>query len=439
MAIIREIKKKKTIPKRLNVAAYARVSCEKGSMLNSLMNQVSYFSEYIQSHKDWNYVGVYSDYGVSGTKASRGNFDELLKHAKNGEVDLILVKSISRFARNLELTLTWIRRLKEINVAIYFEQERINTLTSNGELLISILASSAQEQSRTASMNVLWRVKRNFEKGINYGGDDCYGYTIKDHKFIVIEEQAKVVRRIFELYLEGNGDIKIAKMLNEDKVPTMTGTYWSRTSVARILGNINYTGDLLLQKTYRLDYISKKTKTNHGEKDMYLVEGDHEPIVSKEIFDEVSKLRKSKEFRKMDNTPNHPFTGLLYCAICGKKYGFKKTRQNKKYECYTFNNLGKSYCSSKAVPEDALIKAAMEVLNIATFDEVAMRKKVEKIVVHHDNELEFILKNGEIKMAKWSDRSRSESWTEEMREKARQRNYERNRIHGKDNDNSTED
>lgn len=427
MANIIQIEKKKDIPKRLNVAGYARVSCEKGTMLNSLMNQVSYFSSFIQSHKDWNYMGVYSDYGVSGTKASRGDFDELLKKAEDGEIDLILVKSLSRFARNLELTLTWIRKLKEINVAIYFEQERINTLTSDGELLISLLASSAQEQSRIASMNVLWRVKRNFEQGIIYGGGSCYGYTLKDQKFIVNEKQAEVVKRIFNLYLEGKGDIKIAKILNEDKIPTLKGSLWSSTSVAKILKNNIYTGDLLLQKTYRLDYLSKKTLINHGEKDMYLVEDDHEPIISKDIFDRVTKLRKSKSYKRTDNKPNHPFTGLLYCSICNKKYHFKKKKEINKYECYTYGTIGKSYCNSKLVPEDALIKATLEVLKMSTFDEVTLRKKVEKVIVKPNNELEFILKSGESKTTKWLDRSRSESWTLEMKEIARIRNYERNK------------
>ncbi len=440
MAKITQIQAQNKMPKKLNVAAYARVSCEKETMLQSLCNQVAYFSGLIQKNKDWNYVGIYSDYGVSGTKASRGDFDKLLNDAESGKIDMVLVKSISRFARNLEVTLTWIRTLKAIDVDIYFELERIHTLSSDGELLISLLASSAQEQSRTASMNVLWKVKRSFEEGILYGGGDCYGYKVVDKKFILVPEQAEIVKRIFDMYIEGLGHSRIAKRLNDEGIKSFTGVLWSKNTIRDILNNYNYTGDLMLQKTYTLDYLSKKSRKNNGEKDKYIVEGDHEPIISKEVYNQAQTIRESKRPRNCSCKAVHAFAGLLVCGNCGKAYKFTKTKYSQKYTCTTYNDLGKNYCASKSVPEETLKQLTTELLGLKEFNEARVRAEIYKMIVQNENKIEVHFKNGKVEIVEWKDRSRSESWTPEMREQVRQKNLMRNggKANGKNNSNTTE-
>lgn len=428
MRCIQTLEAKKQMPRRLNVCAYARVSVDKESMMHSLFNQVSYYSKYIQSNPKWKYVGVYSDFGKTGTRGTRGDFEEMFQDAQDGKIDLILVKSITRFARNTEITLQWVRAMKEINVDIYFESEGISILSADGEMLITLFAASAQEQSRNCSLNVLWRVKRHFEQGIPYGGKDCLGYRIVDKCYLVVPEEAEIVRRIFALYLEGNGYCKIAKILNDEGVPSKSGQIWKKNTIRTILNNYNYTGDLVLQKTYVLDYLSKLKKINYGEKDRYLVENNHEPIVSKEVFMNVKKVQKERcrggRAKQVTRLSIHPFAGLLVCDKCGQSYKFKKVRDKGKYECLTYNDLGKDYCPSKAVPEDILIAEITKLLKLKAFSETKMRQKVRQIVVKDNNVLEVHLKDS-VETIVWKDYSRRDSWTPEMREKARQRSLKK--------------
>ena len=425
MASIQTIEKQTKVPRKLNVCAYARVSCDKDTMLHSLFNQVNYYSRYIQSNPGWNYVGVYSDAGKTGTKGSRGDFEQMFNDANEGKIDIILVKSITRFARNTEITLKWVRAMKDINVDIFFESEGIHTLSSDGEMLITLFAGAAQEQSRTCSLNTLWRVKRNFEQGISYGGKDCLGYKLKMHTFTIVSEEAELVKRIYNLYLEGNGDCKIAKILNNEGLKSKTGVLWQKNAIRTILTNYNYTGNLMLQKTYRIDYLSKLTRVNKGEKDMYLVEDNHEAIISLETFEKAQELRKARFNRARKESEKHSFTGIVVCGNCGKNYKYKKTNGKGKYECVTYNDLGKAYCLSKAVPEETLMLEITYLLKIPTFDETKMRAKIKKIIVKENNMLEVHFVNGKVEVIIWKDRSRSESWTPEMREKARQRNLQK--------------
>lgn len=424
MVKIKLIEKQAELPKQLNVCAYARVSCDKDTMLHSLFNQVSYFSNKIQSEPAWHYVGVYSDYAKSGTKSTRGDFKQMFQDAEDGKIDIILVKSLTRFARNTELTLKWIRRMKAIDVDIYFEEERIHTLSAEGELLLTLLASSAQEQSRTCSLNTLWRVKKNFGEGIPYGGRSCLGYNLYKGKFTVIPDEAEIVKLIFDLYIGGYGDCKIARYLNDHGIKSKYENKWRKVTVQSILRNYNYTGNLILQKTYTVSYLNKLRRENRGEKDMYLVEDNHEPIISKETFEKAMAIRKSKQPKSGNNKP-HAFSGLIECGECGSKFKYKKAHNIPKYECCVYNELGKNYCQSKSVPECILITEMTKLLHLKEFDEQKMRAKVKKIVARNGNILEVHLKNGEISTIQWKDRSRSESWTPEMKEIARQRNLAR--------------
>lgn len=422
MSKIKIMTKPPTLPKTVKVAAYARVSSDKDAMLHSLSSQVSYFSKYIQSNDNWVYAGVYSDEGQTGTKNKRDAFQRMIQDAKDGKIDVIITKSISRFARNTETLLQTIRELKAINVDVYFQEQNIHTIGNDGELLISILASYAQEESRTCSENTLWRVRKNFSEGKIYGGNDCMGYKIIAGRFILIPKQAEIVKRIFNLYEEGFGDTKIAKLLNNEGIKAFEGGLWNKSSIRNILNNSNYTGDLILQKTYREDHISKKRQTNKGVKNKYLVSDNHEPIITKEQFYRVTDLRteRSKVYHQgTKSNKKYPFTGILKCGICDKNYKHKKSQYKEYWVCNTYEELGKVYCNSRKVRNDVLMKATCQALETNEFNEELLNNKISFIEIFNGNKLIFHFFNGTKKEIVWEEPKRSDSWTEEMREKAR--------------------
>lgn len=301
MANVKIIETKKELPKSVKVAAYARVSSDKDSMLHSLSNQVSYFSKLIQENDNWIYVGVYSDEAKTGTKDNRVAFQKMIQDAKDGKIDIIITKSVSRFARNTLTLLETVRMLKEIGVDVYFQEQNIHTNSNEGEFLLSILASYAQEESRSCSENTLWRVRKNFEEGKLYGGRDCWGYQIENGKLTIVPEEAKLVKRIFELYIAGNGDTKICKILNNEGIKSREGGLWIKGSIRWILTNPNYTGDLVLQKTYTENHITKRSKINKGEKQKYINENAHEPIIDKVTFELAQKIRKARSTLRLKN------------------------------------------------------------------------------------------------------------------------------------------
>lgn len=423
MAEIKIISKEKQMPKLVKVAAYARVSSDKDAMLHSLSSQVSYFSKMIQSHDSWKYVGVYSDEGMTGTKSNRQGFIKMIEDAKAGKIDIIVTKSLSRFARNTVDCLKTIREMKAINVDIFFEEQNIHTLSSNGEFLISLLAGYAQEESRQCSENTLWRVRKNFKEGKPYGGSSMLGYKLEKGKFTVVPEEAELVRRIYDLYLAGNGFCKIARILSYEGIRSYTGKTWNKTTIGEILSNITYTGSLHLQKTYRENHITKKTKRNKGEKPLYIVENNHEAIISEDIFEEVQRIRKIKSEGKNGQRkgPAYPFTGLISCGECGHIFKHKITKYYENWVCSQYDDLGKDYCASKRIRDDVLRKASAEALNLDSFDEDVFKERVSDIDAFNGNKLVFRFKDGTSKEVIWQSPSRKDSWTDEMKLKAKER------------------
>lgn len=419
---IRTITKPPKPEQKKRVAAYARVSSGKDAMLHSLSTQVSYYSELIQRRGDWIFVGVYADEAKTGTKEARENFQRLIADCRAGKIDMVITKSISRFARNTVTLLQTTREFKALGVDIFFEEQNIHTRSSDGELMMTILASYAQEESRSASENQRWRIRRNFEQGIPWNGT-LLGYRIEDGQYTVVPGEADTVRRIFSMYLSGLSLETIAKQLNEDGIPTRRGGCWQRTAVTKVLSNYAYTGNLILQKTYRENYLSKQPRRNNGERIRYLVENTHEPIISKEMFQTVQEERERRARQFVHNTaPNsvYAFTGLLTCGICGKHYRRKSTSAGIIWICGTYNTQGKAACASKQIPENTLCQVTAEVLGIQVFSEDVLRKKVSGILVKQENTLVYRFCDGAEVTRIWKDRSRRESWTPEMREKARQ-------------------
>lgn len=423
MAEIKIISKEKQMPKLVRVAAYARVSSDKDAMLHSLSSQVSYFSKMIQSHDSWKYVGVYSDEGMTGTKIKRDGFQRMIQDAKAGKIDIIVTKSLSRFARNTVDCLKTIREMKAINVDIFFEEQNIHTLSANGEFLISLLAGYAQEESRQCSENTLWRVRKNFKEGKPYGGSSMLGYRLEKGKFTVVPEEAEIVRKIFDLYLAGNGFCKIARILTNDGIKSYTGKAWNKSTLGEIISNVTYTGNLHLQKTYRENHMTKKTIRNKGEKPLYIVEGNHEPIISQEIFDKAQEIRKAKAVGKSGkrNGPAYPFTGLIYCGECGHLFKHKVTKYYESWCCSQYDELGKAYCASKKIRDDVLRKACAEALGIDSFDETTFKENIRRIDAFNGNRLVFHFINGISKEVIWDNPSRRDSWTDEMKLKAKER------------------
>lgn len=417
------------VPKLTKVAAYARVSSGKDAMLHSLSAQVSYYSQLIQSHSGWQYVGVYADEALTGTKDNRENFQRLLADCRAGTVDMVITKSISRFARNTVTLLETVRELKGMGVDVYFEEQNIHTMSADGELMLTILASYAQEESLSASENQKWRIRRNFENGMPWNGT-MLGYRYDKGTLVIIPEEEEIVRRIFDEYLSGLGLTTIAKRLNADGIPTRFGNAWGKSSVLAVLRNYAYTGNLLLQTSRRTDYLTKRDVPNNGELPQYHVENSHEAIIDVDTYLTVQneiRRRAEKHTHAGERKRTYPFTGLIECGCCGKHYRRKVTKARPVWICPTFNTLGKDACPSKQIPEDTLYRLFAEVLETDDFD--TLPGKITAVRAENENKLTFFMADGEEIVKRWQDRSRRESWTPEMKEAARCRELERRQNH----------
>ena len=410
------------LPTALKVAAYARVSSGKDAMHHSLSAQVSHYSAYIQSHPGWEYAGVYADEAKTGTRDSRENFQRLLADCRAGRIDLVITKSISRFARNTVTLLETVRELKELGVDVFFEEQNVHSLSTEGELMLTILASFAQAESLSVSENQKWRIRKNFEEGKPWS-NKLFGYRLVDGRFEILPEEADVVRRIFSEYLSGKGPTAIANGLNEDGVLTRRGFAWRPNVIAAMLRNYNYTGNLILQKTYRENHLTKRKLINDGVLPKYHVEDSHEAIISLDAFEAVQReIERRAEAHRHSKPCNgrYPFSGLIVCAVCGKHYRRKTTKTGIVWVCSTYNTKGKKACASKQIPEEKLMEMTSD-MDVGS---------IRQITAENGNIVRFLLADGTEFVKHWEDRSRAESWTDEMKETARQRTIERNKRNG---------
>ena len=305
------------------VCGYARVSTEKDDQFTSYEAQIKYYTDFIKSNKEWEFVKVYTDEGITGTCVRlRPGFNEMIRDALNGKIDLIVTKSISRFARNTVDSLITIRKLKEVGCECFFEKENIYTMDSKGEFLITIMSSIAQEESRSISENVTWGIRKRLADGQYYFKySEFLGYMEGPNKMPIINEaEACIVKRIYLMALEGLSTYKIATILNEDKIKTPTGkNTWYSSVVRSILTNERYTGDAILQKTYSVDFLTKKRKKNNGEIPKYYVKNGHPAIISKKMFLDVQKVLEKDNhirFTKSDNI----YSKRIKCEVCGNWY-----------------------------------------------------------------------------------------------------------------------
>lgn len=323
----------------LKVAAYARVSTEKDDQINSLTNQRQYFEDYIKSHSDLEFAGVYYDEGITGTQTKkRIGFNRMIEACKAGEIDLILTKEVSRFARNTVDTLAYTRMLKEYDVGVLFINDNIDTRDNDGEFRLSIMASVAQEESRKTSERVKWGQRRAMENGVVFGNNSIYGYTLKNGQLTVNEDEAEIIRLVFHKYtLEGKGTHVIARELYEEGIkPPRTDGFWSSTMILRILRNEKYVGDLLQKKYVTKNYLTHEKVLNESDDKIY-IHNHHEPIVDRDTW---NKAQAELDRRSVDTETKKKYSnrywcsGKIICADCGSRFTIRKTKR-KSGEVYT--------------------------------------------------------------------------------------------------------
>ena len=410
-------------PRALRVCAYARVSSGKDAMLHSLSAQVSHYSEMIQSHIGWVYCGVYSDEALTGTKSDREGFQQMLTDCRAGKIDMVITKSISRFARNTVSLLQTVRELKSMGIDVYFEEQYIHTISADGELMMTILASYAQEESLSASENQKWRVRKAFENGELINLRFLFGYSITADGVQINEKEAAIVREIFSRFNGGESMSSISRDLNARGYRGALGGKWCAERMRNTLSNEKYLGNALLQKRYRNNHIEKKMVANKGELPMYYAEGTHEPIIDQATFDKAQeRLRMLAQQTANRKKPTRSaFSGLIHCGLCGNTYKRVTYRKKHYWNCTTFQTKGKSECAAKRIPEETLEVLTCEVLGEGSIDSDMVRSKITAIRADKNNVVVYCMDDGSEIAKRWKDRSRAESWTPEMKEKARQR------------------
>ena len=357
--------------KKRRVAAYARVSTNSEEQATSYEAQVSYYTKHINSNSEWKFVHVYTDKGITGTNTKkREGFNQMIEDALAGKIDLIITKSVSRFARNTVDSLTTIRKLKAQGIEVYFEEQNIYTLDAKGELMLTIMSSLAQEESRSISENVTWGQRKRFADGkVSMPYKHFLGYRKgANGEPEIVEEEAEVVRRIYRMFLDGKTPFGIAQVLMGDGIPTPAGkTKWCTTTILSILSNEKYKGDALLQKTFCTDFLTKKMKINEGEVPQYYVENSHPAIVTAEMFDLVQQELDRRKEQKTQQNGTSMFSGKIMCGCCGAAYGSKVWHSNDQYRRVIWRCNAKyrnqEKCTTPHLTENEIQAAFVNVMN----------------------------------------------------------------------------
>ena len=366
------------------VAAYCRVSTDQEEQLSSYENQVRYYTEVITRNPDYELVDIYADEGISGTNTKkRDDFNRMIADCRAGKIDLIITKSISRFARNTLDCLNYVRELKDLGIGIVFEKENINTLDAKGEVLLTILSSLAQDESRSISENCTWGIRRRFEQGKHKMSTKRFlGYdTDEEGHLVVNRQQAKIVVRLYEEFMSGKTVDYIARIFKAEKIKNWDGKCnWQASTLDSMLRNEKYMGDAILQKSYTADFLSKRRVQNGGEIQMYHIEEDHEPIIDIETWEAVqAELERRAQYCK-DHFTNaygqmsekNPFYAKIICGNCGNiysrvKYTTRAGTKITKWRCGSCNKAdGHKVCSNRYVTDETFTK-----LFVMSWNEIA--------------------------------------------------------------------
>ena len=337
----------------LRVAAYCRVSTDSEDQLNSFAAQQSYYNDYIRKHDNWQLAEIYADEGITGTSAAkRDDFQRMLSDCRKGRIDKILVKSISRFARNTKECLEYIRELKALGISVFFEEHNIDTRMVTSEMLTAVLASCAQAESESISKNMVWSVQRRMQKGTFNTCRAGTGFLLSKDGLAIRPEAVPVIQSIYMDYVSGINSREISNRLTAEKA---LGRVWNRKLVDYILTNERYAGNAMLQKKYRTDTFPRVKKPNRGERPMYYVEDSNPAMIDQELFDQAAELRKSRR-RNTTKGQARPFAKKLYCQCCGSLLRSKKTNGTWYWVCRTHEESAEK-CPLPPIPEDEIIRA----------------------------------------------------------------------------------
>jgi len=395
---------KQSAQKKLRVAAYCRVSTDSEEQETSYEAQVTHYTEYIQKNPEWVLAGIFADDGISGTNTKkREEFNRMIDECMAGNIDMVITKSISRFARNTLDCLKYIRQLKEKNIPVYFEKENINTMDSKGEVLLTIMASLAQQESQSLSQNVKLGLQYRYQQGeIQVNCARFLGYTKDENKhLVVVPEEAEVVKRIYREYLEGASMLKIARGLEADGILNGAGKErWHTSNINQILRNEKYIGDALLQKTYTVDFLTKKRVKNNGLVPQYYVENSHEAIIPREIFMQVQEelvrrrlIHKSPNGKNRVFSSSHCLANIVYCGVCGEFYRrihwYNRGKKSIVWRCISrLENTG-LFCDARTVPESQIEQVLVKAINQTLCDRdtfLSILKKNIETDLNHEND-----------------------------------------------------
>lgn len=391
---------------KLRVAAYCRVSTDSDEQATSYEAQIEHYTAYINGHPDWELAGIYADDGISGTNTKkRDEFNRMIDECMAGNIDMVITKSISRFARNTLDCLKYIRQLKEKNIPVYFEKENINTMDSKGEVLLTIMASLAQQESQSLSQNVKLGLQYRYQQGeIQVNCARFLGYTKDENKhLVVVPEEAEVVKRIYREYLEGASMLKIARGLEADGILNGAGKErWHTSNINQILRNEKYIGDALLQKTYTVDFLTKKRVKNNGLVPQYYVENSHEAIIPREIFMQVQEelvrrrlIHKSPNGKNRVFSSSHCLANIVYCGVCGEFYRrihwYNRGKKSIVWRCISrLENTG-LFCDARTVPESQIEQVLVKAINQTLCDRdtflTTLQNNIETVLSHGNDQV----------------------------------------------------
>lgn len=389
---------------RLRAAAYCRVSTDSDEQATSYDAQIDHYTTYINGHPDWTLAGIYADDGISGTNTKkREEFNRMIDECMAGSIDMVITKSISRFARNTLDCLKYIRQLKEKSIPVFFEKENINSMDSKGEVMLTIMASLAQQESQSLSQNVKLGLQYRYQQGeIQVNCNRFLGFTKDENKrLIIVPEEAEIIKRIYREYLEGASMLKIKRGLEADGILTGAGNEkWYTSNINQILRNEKYIGDALLQKTYTTDFLTKTRVKNHGVVPQYYVENSHEAIIPREIFMQVQEELIHR--RVVHTSPNgknrtfsciHCFSNMIFCGGCGEV--FRRVHWNNRgkksivWRCVSrLENTG-SFCEARTVLESTLEQVIVTAINQALYDKdhflITLQNNIESVICHENS------------------------------------------------------
>lgn len=388
---------------KLKVAAYCRVSTDREEQASSYEAQVAHYTQFIQKNPEWELAGIYADDGITGTNTKkREEFNRMIQDCMNGNIDMIITKSISRFARNTLDCLKYIRELKEKNIPVFFEKENINTMDSKGEVLLTIMASLAQQESQSLSQNIKLGLQYRFQNGeVRVNHSRFLGYTKDEEGNLIIEPaEAEVVKRIYREYLEGASLLQIGRGLEADGILTGAGkTKWRPETLKKILQNEKYIGDALLQKTYTVDFLNKKRVKNKGIVPQYYVENSHEPIIPRDLYMQVQEemirranLHSRVGRKKRVYSSKYALSSIVYCSKCGEIY--RRIAWNNRgkhsivWRCCTRVEHGPTACDAPTIQEPDLQAAVVQAINLTLGNRenmmATLQENVEAVIRQED-------------------------------------------------------